>query len=218
MFSSAVSYQLKSECNTHTVQLAFSAGGVDSDLQPRNISIHAGSVSYALTFAIDSLEAAGDPLRLSIGPGFSSYVEYMTTIAEDKPTHSFFYDDSWYSIHSLNLYFNGEYTISKRQNISLSLLLPVIKLVRRPENGHYLNRHNQEIINNKLKLFTGGKLEYIWSNLLLITEITYRAPIGGSFSFTGIYRFVYASSDKPASLLSIDMYSNNFLVGIEWLF
>jgi len=67
-------------------------------------------------------------------------------------------------------------------------------------------------------VLSGGKPEFLWDNLVLLTEIEYRTPISERFNFHTTFMFGYSSSDKPPDLLSTSMYMNNFLVGLDWLF
>ncbi len=219
IFVSEISYQLKKKKSGHTVQLLFSTGKITSDNQAGHISPYIGYISYAYTHAVDSWNVFGKPLQFNIGAGLSSYFEYLTLQTESKTSNSIYYDDSWYVSHAVNLHLFGEFKLGERKYFSLLITSPIVRLVTRPGNGHYLNQNNMEIIDeNKLKALSGGKLEFLWNSLALITEIKFQTPINDQFNFHTTYMFGYASSNEPASLLSLGMYMNNFLVGVDWLF
>lgn len=217
-YTSEIAYQFKNESNRHNIQLLFSTGKINSDIQTRNATSYIGYIAYTFTHKIKSWNIAGNRFNFHIGTGLSTYFEYLTLNSEDIATNSNSYDDSWYVSHSINLNLYGEYELGERNILSILITSPVIRLVTRPANGHYFNLDNTEVIeNNKLKVLTGGKLEFVWNNLEFITLIEYQAPLSERFNFHTAYMFGYAASDKPADLLSANMYMNNFLVGVDWL-
>ncbi len=219
IFVSDLSFQVKGKNSDHTVKLLFSTGKISSNDQPGHISPYIGYISYAYTHAIDSWNVFGEPLQFNIGAGLSSFFEYLTLRTDSKTTNSIYYDDSWYVSHAINLHLYGKYNLDEQRSVSLLITTPIIRLITRPSNGHYFNQANTEIIDeNKLKILSGGRLEFLWDNLVLLTEIKYQTPISDRFNFHTEYIFGYASSDKPASLLSLGTYMNNFLVGIECMF
>jgi hypothetical protein len=217
IFVSKIDYQIKMNRNNHFFRLLFSTGGINSDIQLRDVNQFIGNISYVFSHEIDSWNISGNPFCFFIGTGISTYFQYTTVHEESRQNNSISYDDSWYVSHSINLHLYGEYKFSQRENISILITSPVAGFVTRPANGHYLNLDNSNIIEkDKLKLLTGGRLEFLWDNLVILTDIEYRTPLSERFNFHAAYSFGYTSSDSPAPLLSTGMYMNSILVGLDW--
>jgi hypothetical protein len=215
MFTSGLSYRLKTERYRHSINISFSTGHPGSDIQPRSVAEKIGSLSYSITRTIDVEQVAGNPLEMSLGAGVSLFAAYTDFNSVDDISHYTFYDWSWYLSHSVNMLFRCDYPLSEHTRFSCQFMMPVVRLVSRPENGHYFNDDNVDVNSNFLKAVGRGKTEFFWTNPVLFCEAGYRQRLGDNFDLQIHYQFNYISTDRP---LSLQMYMNQLTVGIDWLF
>jgi hypothetical protein len=215
MFTSRLSYQLKTERYLHTIDIVYSTGHPDSDIQPRSVSEKIGSLSYSITCTVDVEQVVGNPFVMSLGAGISLFAANTNFNAVDESSQYTFYDWSWYMSHSLNILFRCEYQFPERSCFSFQFTMPAIRLVSRPENGHYFNDENVKVNNNFWNATVQGKPDYFWKNIVLFCEAGYKRHLGENFDIRATYQFNYVSSDRP---LLLQMYMNQFTVGLDWLF
>jgi hypothetical protein len=214
-FASILTLQVQSEQSRHTVDAFFSYGPLDSDIQPRYVREHVASLSYSYVCSVAALEFGGRPLQFSAGGGISSFLLFTDFNTTDQTGYTT-YDQSWYWSHSLNIVLSGEYEFDAGKNLAVRLTAPIAALVSRPENERWMSPSNSEVSHNYFKAAGQGKIEYVWSNLVLFTDVEYRQSIGNDFSFLATYRFGYISSGRPAPILSMGTYMNNLSIGILW--
>jgi hypothetical protein len=198
----------------HTADLFFSAGSVDSDVQPRDVTQYASFVSYSFLHSVREWNIRNHSLEVYIGAGLSSLFTYTDFIATDKNANYKYYDQSWYWSHALDFHILGEYQFDERRTLSVQFTTPIVRLVARPENGHEFNEQNMEVTHNFFSAVDDGKAEFFWENLVIRWEAAYSEQLSKQIGVRCAYSFTYASSDKP---LSMGMYWNNFLVGVFWL-
>jgi hypothetical protein len=215
MFSSELSYQLKTEQYRHTIDIFYSTGHLDSDIQPRSVVEKIGSLSYSITRTFDVEQVAGNPFEMSLGAGVSLFAANTNFNSVDESSQYTFYDWSWYMSHSLNILFRCEYKFPEHNSFSLQFTMPAIRLVSRPENGHYFNDDNVKVNSNFWNATVQGKPEFIWENLVLFCDAGYKQHLGDNFDIQVNYQFSYISSDRP---LLLQTYMNQFTVGLDWLF
>lgn len=215
MFISEVSYQSKAGDNLHSVDLSFSRGNINSDVQPRDVTEYVGNISYSFIHRIATLNVSGHPLEVSAGAGISSFATNTDFISVDRTCNCSVSDQSWYWSHAANLHLQDDYRFDEGKCISLRLTMPVARFVSRPENGHYFNVKNSLVSDNFLNAAKQGKLEFFWENLVILTEIAYRHPISDAFDLRLTYTFGYFSSGRPAQM---GMYMNGLLAGVSWVF
>jgi hypothetical protein len=215
LFSPRASLQIESEDTRHSIDVWFSIGHPNSDIQPRDVTQRVGYISYSFSHEVHTWEIGGRPLRVYLGTGLSSFATYTDFNTVDKVTGFAFYDDSWYLSHALNLNFLCEYRLAEHRTLCVQLTMPAVRLVSRPNNGHFFDSKNAKVIENFLNALKCSRREFFWNNLAILSEIEYREQLSDRFDLRGSYSFVYASSDRP---LSMGMYTNNFLIGIAWLF
>ena len=193
------------------------AGELCSEIQPTDAKQYVGYLAYSAAYPLGMWEIAGHPFVFALGGGLSSSVGNTDFNVTDLVNNYTFYDQSWYWSHSLNVVLRFDYQLAVHQQVSLHCTVPVVGLVSRPENGHWLNANNLEVVNGFLNAAKQGKAEFVWSGVALSTQIEYRQRIGPHLDLLGTYWFGYASSDKPSPMLSMEMYMNRVLIGIEWL-
>jgi hypothetical protein len=214
MFSSGLAYQLKLNQSRHGIDAFFSIGSIDSDLQPRDVTQYVAYLSYSFVRALHNSEIAGRPLEFSLGTGISTFM-----IANEFVLKDVYVDHSWYWAHSLNLHLRCDYQLATRKSLALQLMTPAFRLVSRPVHGHYMVKGNE--FEGKLDFLknapTQVESEFLWENLVLFSEIEFRQRLGNRFNLRFTYWFGYASSDKPINI-SMGMYMNHFLIGVDWLF
>ena len=215
MFTSRLSYQLKTERYRHAFDISYSSGNPNSDIQPRSVSEKIGSLSYSITRTFDAEQIAGNPFEMSLGAGISLFGANTNFNSVDETYQYTFYDWSWYMSHSLNILFRCEYHILEHNSFSLQFTMPAVRLVSRPENGHYFNDDNVKVNSNFWNAAVQGKPDYFWENLVLFCEAGYRQHLGVNFDIQAYYLINYISSDRP---LLLQMYMNQFTVGIDWMF
>ena len=213
-FSTQLSYQIRAKHYLHNIEVDFSTGHPNSEIQPRNVSENIGSVSYAISRVIDVEHIAGKPLELSLGAGVSSFIVSTDFVAEDKRYSYEWNEQSWYCSNSLGIHASGNYQISDKTGFSIQLALPVFSLVSRPENGHSFNAENAKVIDKFMNVELQGKPEFFWDNAALACELGYKQQLGKHCNLKLNYLFNYATSDRPAHL---QMYMNRFLAGFEFL-
>jgi hypothetical protein len=216
--SSRVSYQLQLPKTRHAIAVMFSVGSIDSDIQPRDVTQYVGYVSYSFTREFKRSQIAGRPLKLSLGSGLSTFASTTDFIAKDKTWDYQFADESWYWYHAANLHLRGDYQFSQSQCLSLQITSPLARLVTRPENGHYFNASNANVLDNFWNAASGGEMEFLWDNFALFSEFEYRQSLNNRLDLRATYWFGYASSSRPFKMLSTGFYMNQFLVGIYWRF
>jgi len=208
-FSSRIFYRNASDNSRHAADMYFSTGGISSDEQPRDVTLYSWLISYAYTYTVHALDVSGRPLELSLGGGLSTFGALI-----NMPMGYNNGDASWYGAHNFNVHVRSDYRLGERSSLSLQLTTPIVRLVSRPKNGHSLaETNNWDRWDENLP----SEVEFFWENLVLFSEIEYRHRLSDHVGLQGTYWFGYASSDRPAELLSINMYMNNFLVGIEWI-
>ena len=212
---SRISYQLKTDRYRHAFNIYFSTGHPGSDIQPRSVSENIGSLSYSIIRTVDVEQVAGNPFEMSLGAGISLFAANTNFNSVDETYHYTFYDWSWYLSHSLNILFRCEYQFPERSSFSFQFTLPAVRLVSRPENGHYFNDDNVKVNSNFWNAAVQGKPDYFWENLVLFCEAGYKQHLWDNFDIQANYQFSYISSEQP---LLLQMYMNQFTVGLDWMF
>ena len=215
IFASRLSLDFSSAVDVHAIDATFSHGSPASHYQERQITQNIGSLSYSYLHAVDTWEIAGLPLKFLLGGGVSSFVANTDYNAYDTPTSSKSYDQAWYWSHALDLHAEADVRLAERSTITVRLTTPLVRLVSRPENGHYLSSANQKVYENFFRAFSRGKPEFAWENLVLMGEVRYSNRWSDRFGIHGSYIFGYAATDRP---LEMAMYSNQVLVGADWYF
>lgn len=215
LFSSSLSYQRSSGHSRHAVDFFYGSGQPESDFQSRDITEEVARLSYRYTHVLDNRDIGGVPFRTSLGGGISSFIANTDYNEVNKITANTFYDEAWYWSNALNLLLRGAYLISEQRSLSIEFRAPVFSLVSRPENGHYFNNANTEVMHNFINAAKQGKPEFLWDNFVLHAELEYRQRLSTRFSLSVGYSFVYVSSDRP---LPMGMYMNDFVVGFLLLF
>lgn len=215
LFSTQLSYQIRTKLYLHNIEVDFSTGHPNSDIQPRNVTENIGSVSYAISRVIDVEHIAGKPLELSVGAGVSTFIVSTDFVAEDKRYSYEWNEQSWYCSNSLNLHLDGKYQLSSKKSFSIQFTLPLFSLVSRPENGHGFNTENAKVIDHFLNVEVQGKPEFFWDNAALACELGYKQQLGNRCHLKLNYLFNYASSNRPAHL---QMYMNRFMAGFDFSF
>jgi len=215
LFSTQLSYQIRAKHYLHNIEVDFSTGHPNSNIQPRNVAENIGSIAYTVSRVIDVEQIAGKPLELSLGAEVSSFIVSTDFVAEDKRYSYEWNEQSWYCSNSLGIHASGNYQISDKTGFSIQLALPVFSLVSRPENGHSFNAENAKVIDKFMNVELQGKPEFFWDNAALACELGYKQQLGKHCNLKLNYLFNYATSDRPAHL---QMYMNRFLAGFEFLF
>lgn len=215
MFSSRLSFQLQARRILHRVDLSYSYGHPDSEIQPRDVTENIGYLSYSLSEAIDEAHIAGNPLILSFGAGVSFFISNTNFIGADKKYSYKWEEQSWYCSNSLDLHFNGEYQTSGKNSFFLQLTLPAWSLISRPENGHIYNAENRRVIFHFLNAELQGKPAFFWEQMAIKSEIGFRQLITSNCRLNLNYQFLYASSDRP---MDLKMYMNQWMLGFDFLF
>lgn len=216
-FASRLTFQVKSETDKHSIDGYFSVGSISADLQPRDVTQYVGGLSYSYVRLLSPWRVLGCPLQLSLGGGLSSYVMNTDFLTTDETGYTT-YDQSWYWLHSVNAVISADYEIGEGRNFLLQCTIPVMGIVTRPENGHFMNQRDLDVAHDFLKAATGGKAEYIWNDFVLFAGIQYRQALSKHIGLLVDYRFGYVSSSKPAELLAMAAYMNSLSAGLVWDF
>jgi hypothetical protein len=212
MFASRLSFRRDDEQSRHAVDASFAIGHPESDRQNRDVEQIVASLEYSFLHRIAGWDVGGRPLDLSLGAGLSSYVA-NTDFNTVDPLHGRFNDQSWYWSHAVDLSLAGRYRLDEGKDVSVQMAMPVVRLVSRPANGHYLSGENWEVIQNFLHAAGDGRSEFFWDALVLRTQVEYRQQVGERLELRGTFLFTYTSSDTP---LPMGMFSNTFLIGLAW--
>jgi hypothetical protein len=214
LFSTQLSYQIRAKRYLHNIEVDFSTGHPNSDIQPRNVTENIGSIAYAVSRVIDVEQIAGKPLELSVGAGVSTFIVSTDFVAEDKRYSYEWNEQSWYCSNSLGIHTGGNYQVSDKTWFSMQFVLPFLSLVSRPENGHSFNAENAKVIDHFLNVEAQGKPEFFWDNAALSCELGYKQKLGNRCHLKLNYLFNYATSNRPAHL---QMFMNRFMAGFELL-
>jgi len=212
-FGSKLSFVAQTDMGRHTIDAFYGQGALNSKIQPRNVMQHVGYFSYSFVFSVATPEIAGNVLRSSVGGGISSFVMQTDFNTTDETNYTT-YDQSWYWAHSVNLVLSEGYEIETRKTLSLRFTVPIALLVSRPANERWMNSNNAAVINNFFKAAGQGRMDYVWNNLAIFTDIEFRYPLGGAFDILAIYSFGYVSSGRPDPILSLGMYINTYMLGV----
>jgi len=215
LFSSQVSYHLKTGRYHHKIDFSYSSGHPNSSIQPRDVTQKIGTFSYSLLRVLGEKHVAGKPMQLSLGAGASTLIANTNFIATDTQNSYQYFDQSWYCSNSINLLLGSEYLLSEKNSFSLEFTLPFLLIVSRPENGHGFNPKNAKVINKFSSVLTQGRPEFIWNNFVIAYLLGFRQKLSNRCNLRVNYLFNYVTSDRP---IPLEMYMNRFLVGFEFLF
>ena len=217
MFTSRVSFFWSGEESRHAIEAVFSTGGMGPDVLHQDVKQYIGFLSYTYLRVLGRWEVNGSPLVFSAGGGLASYVT-DTDVREIDPSQNVTtFEQSWYWSHALHVDLLGEYALSTRDDITVHLSTPLVALVTRPHNGHWLNSSNLDVSKNFLNAATNGRLEYLWDAFVLQAEVGFSHRMSDNVELTGTYLFGYVSSNQPDPMLSLGTYANHFLLGIHWV-
>lgn len=216
IFGAKAAYDVRSGENAQRVELLASLGPLRSSVQPRDVYQDVGLLSYSYLHDFGHRMVWNNPLHLSAGGGLSSLVMNTDFNIVDNRSGITVYDQSWYWHHSLNLVLSVEYLPGAGKRLAVRLTAPVAGFVSRPKNGHWLNADNEEVIHNFGNAAVQGEFEPFWEAPVLFTAVEYSQSVAGHLNFRGTYSFAYAASNRPADILSMGMYMNGMLLGLEW--
>jgi len=216
LFSSAISLNAEFEKTRHAIDIYFSYVNPERNHSQLDIIQYIGSISYSFFHSIDTWRIYGSPFTFSLGAGLSTFVMNTDYNINSSLGLGKNYDQSWYWSHALDIKVRGDYYLSNNQSFTVQLSSPVIKIVSRPANGHWLDsRYNEVSRDNFLNAATLGKREFIWDNAVLDFTINYSQRISNSINLTCGYSFNFTSADKPLTMKS---YMNNLLIGFDYTF
>ena len=97
----------------------------------------------------------------------------------------------------------------------MQLSFPLISFIRRPDNGHYFNKRNQDVTENFLNALTGGKIAPLWDAFMFTGKVGYKHKLNEHWHIEGNYYFNYSSAKEPHPL---KMFMNNFSAGGSYTF
>ncbi len=217
LFCSDAEYRVRSGENTQRIGLFACLGALGSSVQSRDVYQDVGLLSYSFVHALGRWDVLGAPLEMSLGGGISSLVMNTDFNIVDNLSAITIYDQSWYWHHSLNLIIAGEYMPGIGSTLAVRLTAPLLGLVSRPGNGHWLNDANDDVIHNFGSAAIQGKLEPFWKAPVLFAAVEYVHSLAERLNIRGRYSFSYVASNRPAEILSLGMYMNSALVGLEWV-
>lgn len=216
LFSSEISFSAELKKIRHTVDLYFSYGNPEPNHSQLELTQYIGGISYSFFHSIDSLKICGSPFAFSLGVGLSSFVMNTDYNISSSLGLGKSYDQSWYWSHALDIKIRGDYILSDIQSLSVQLGAPIIKIVSRPANGHWLDSSYNEVSrDNFLNAATQGRREFIWNNFVLDFKFNYHHRISNTINLICGYNFNFTSSDRPLTMKS---YMNNLLIGVDYTF
>jgi len=215
MFSSGLTYQVQSKKLLQEVDLSYSFGHPDSNIQIRDVTEKTGFVSYSILHTFFEKKISGNPVQLSLGTGISSFIAHTNFIGRDEKYKYDWDEQSWYTSNSINLLFRSEHMLISGKSFFLQVTMPFFSLISRPENGHVWNDDNLKVINSILQVESQGKPEFFFKNPVFFSQIGYKQPIGKNFDLRFNYQFNYISSNRP---LPLKMYMNQFMTQLDFLF
>lgn len=215
MFSSGLTYQVQAKKLLQSVDLSYSFGHPDSNMQTRDVTENIGFVSYSILHTFFEKKIYGNPLQVSVGTGVSSFIAHTNFIARDEMYNYEWDEQSWYTSNSINLLFRSEYLLGRGKSFFLQVTMPFFSFISRPENGHFFNDENLKVIDNFLQAEVQGRPVFCLKNPGITGEIVYKHPIGKNLNFRFNYQFSYISSNHP---LPLKMYMNRFMTQLDFLF
>jgi hypothetical protein len=141
LVASEISFQAKLNKALHSIEIFYSAGSPDSKRTQVDASQRMGCLSYSYSHSVNSWSFGESTLDFSLVAGISSFVMYTDLIVNSQIGGGKSTDQSWYRSHSLNIFSGGDYSFSEHQNLSVQFVVPVFKIVSRPNNGHWLDQN-----------------------------------------------------------------------------
>ena len=214
LFASRLTCEIPSGDAVHMITASYAIGSPTSSLQTRDVTEETGRLSYTFLARVTGWTLAGRELAASVGGGVSSFVantDFDTHDSYGTPYH----DQSWFWTHSLHPAARLEFQAWVGNSVTFDVTVPLFSLATRPGNGHWMNAENIRIGQNFLRASLHGHPVYPWESLVLFTRLSWRERVGEHFALQGSYEFTYASADVP---ISMRMYANTVLVGLDWVF
>ena len=214
MFASRLTCEIPAGDAVHIIAASYSIGSPTSSRQTRDVTEATGTLSYTFLYRVTGWTIAGRELMASLGGGASSFVANT-----DFDTHDSFgapyHDQSWLWTHSFNAAVRLEFQAWEGNSVTFDCTVPVVSLSSRPANGHWMSAENIRVGDNFFRAALHGHPVYPWESLVMFTRLSWREHVGENFALRGSYEFTYASSDVP---ISMGMYANTVLVGLDWIF
>jgi hypothetical protein len=216
MFTARISFQILGEAGIHRIDGSYSAGTIPAGAYDGEIDEDGASLSYSYGQRLGVVPVFGNPLRISLGGSISTWMANWDMRLNDPATGTHTFEKGWYWSHALSMIARADYRPGAGSDLSLLLTLPVVGLVSRPENGHWLSPRNQDVTQNIMVAAEPDGVEYLWNSAPLSVEVQYRHMISASFALTGTYLFTFGWSDNPDESLSMGLYTNQLLLGLSW--
>ena len=185
-------------------------------VQPRDVTHYAHRISYSFARSVHTWELGVGRIESFIGVGISTFAAFTEIYRPPGNTSYFLVDEGWYWSHAVNLFLYGEYRLTENSSFSLHVGSPVFRIVSRPSPGHDFDARNHAVYwEDRFNAVKGGESEFVWENLVLLGALEYSRQLGTRFGFRALYSFGYVSVDRP---LPMKMSTNNFSIGIRWMF
>ena len=214
IFSADILFHAKVKNILHEAEIYFSTGNPATTAQSTEIKQKIGSISYSFLYNFDQEKIYRSPLDVYLGAGVSSFVMNTDYFLNSDYGLGQYTDQSWYWSHSINLLLAGVYSINEKNSLTMHLSIPLVSLISRPSNGHWMDQKNLNIINNSFfNAAKGGNLEFFTDNFVIQGLIQFSQKVSDKLSFNGTYRFNFVSSNEP---LAMRTYMNTFMAGIEF--
>jgi len=211
LFSASVSYNYQRNKYLHEIEFSVSPGKLFCTFNQNQIEEYNGYVSYSLLYQIYKKELSNSNFDFNVGTGIESYMSWTHTRNPNVFLSSGEY--SWYWSHSVPIILDGRYNINYKHCINLQISSPLIRLVSRPDYSQ--NQRYYEIQYNPQKAALYGDIEFLWSDFVFFTKLSYDFKLSNHFDFNLSYRFNFASTHKTELMR---LYTNNLLIGTGWKF
>jgi hypothetical protein len=174
---------------------------------------YSGRFRYAYFYTPFRLKLAENDLNISFGGSFTSFFnrsEYEFEIYYNSTTSRAI--TSWYWSHSIDPGFQVEYYLKERTFFSLQFYIPVISNVSRPT---YSSSGDYNYTTNEREINVHGETVFFPENASYNCLLTFGTPISEKLSLHVGYDFYLAHYNLPDN---IDMYMNNFRIGLSYYF
>jgi len=213
LVSIGFNFSAENKCGLHEAGGWYSFGDPKPEKEDFLISQKAALLSYAYLLNLSVTELWGSDLIFRAGGGVSTFVMNSDLDIASKTYQGTFSDQSWYWAHSINILAQADYKITEEKNIRIELSLPVYQVVSRPENGHWLNKKNSEVMYDSfLNAAKGGTGEFITNTPDIFINLSYKSKMNDGLSFVGKYGLIISASNRP---FDMGMYMNCLSAGFE---
>jgi hypothetical protein len=209
--ASDIQYMHKGKKDRHIIELTMNYDELGCTYDEYVVFNGTGSLRY--NYLREVLKFGSDKNKYSffVGGGLRSFInlsQYSENYVPGLITTTMAY--TWYVAHTAEVSLLFDYNRSPSNEFAFQLFIPVIMLVSRPP--YSIDESSSGTIMHANIMGTGS---FFWENPSLQFKAAYEHKISHWCWLYANYSFQYSSFDNPRTF---EMYMNNLLVGVDFLF